>query len=90
MKTLLVFLTFIPTLLFGQISTWRSNPPTQSQTQSTQTRVQPSIPQQNNVSSWRNNPPQESQPQPRRGSNIVIRDPYWNNYGHGWNIWGWN
>jgi hypothetical protein len=91
MKTLLVFLTFIPTLLFGQVSTWRSNPPTQSQIQSTQTRVQPSIPQQNNVSSWRNNPPKNNiQPQPRQGSNIVIRDPYWYNYGQGWNNWGWN
>ena len=78
-------------MLYSQVSSWRSNPPTQSQTQtsqSTQTRVQPSIPQQNNVSSWRNNPPQQSQLRP--GSNIIIRDPYWNNYGQGWNNWGWN
>ena len=88
---ILILILFCSIMLYSQVSSWRSNPPTQSQTQtsqSTQTRVQPSIPQQNNVSSWRNNPPQQSQLRP--GSNIIIRDPYWNNYGQGWNNWGWN
>ena len=68
MKTLLLFLMLTPTLMFGQVSTWRqTGGSVPSSSQSTQTRVQPSVPQQNNVSSWRNNPPQQSQPLPPRG-----------------------
>ena len=97
---ILILILFCTIMLYSQVSTWRQtggSVPASSQTsQSTQTRVQPSIPQQNNVSSWRNNPPQQSQLRP--GSNIIIRDPYWNNYGQGWNRWdmwgaptfGWN
>ena len=61
MKKILFLLLVLPVLAFSQVSNWRTNPPTQSQTsqpqtsQSQQTRVQPPPPQ-NNVSSWRNNP----------------------------------
>jgi hypothetical protein len=93
MKTLLVFLTFIPTLLFGQVSTWRQtggSVPASSQTTQTQTRVQPSIPQQNNVSSWRNNPPQQSQPQlDSRGRGGVQNWNRNNQFGYYWGNWGW-
>jgi hypothetical protein len=81
-------------LAIGQISNWRTNPPQQQsapQPQRSTPSTQPSTPQRNDVSSWRNDPPRNNiQPQPRPGSNIIIRDPYWNNYGQGWNNWGWN
>jgi len=103
MKNLLFLLAFIPTLAFSQVSSWRQtggSVPAQT-SQSTQTRVQPSIPQQNNVSSWRDESSREfNRPQPTRpGSNIIVRDPWgWNNWGWGWNRWdmwgapafGWN
>lgn len=50
MKTLLFGLFLIPTLLFGQVSSWRSNPPQQK---IESPRVQPSTPQRNGVSEWR-------------------------------------
>ena len=92
MKTLLFVLLLLPSLVFGQVSNWRTNPPQPSQPQQRveTPRVQQSIPQRNDVSSWRNDPPRDRQPQTRPGSNIIIRDPYWNNYGQGWNNWGWN
>ena len=90
MKLTLFTLLFAPLFTFGQVSTWRSNPPTQSQTQSTQTRVQPSTPQQNNVSSWRNNPPQQLQPNPDPRGRVRIQN--WggvNQFGYYWGNWGW-
>jgi hypothetical protein len=51
MKKILLLALLIPTLMFGQVSSWRSG--SSQQSQSTQ-RVQQSVPQQqNNVSSWR-------------------------------------
>ena len=91
MKTLLLFLTLLPTLLFSQVSTWRQTGGSVPSTpQSTQTRVEPSIPQQNNVSSWRNNPPQQSQTQPDRRDRVFIQN--WgrqNQFGYYWGNWGW-
>jgi len=96
MKKILFFLLVFPLLALSQVSSWRTNPPTQSQTsQSQQTRVQPSIPQQNNVSSWRNNPPQQSQPLPPRDRGGIQN---WNNiqnwggfnqFGYYWGNYGW-
>jgi hypothetical protein len=92
MKTLLLFLLLIPTLLLGQVSTWRqtggSVPPS---SQSQQTRIQPSIPQQNNVSQWR------TQTAPIRpgdnfdGQPLVRRYRYTdiNPYGLQYGVWGW-
>jgi hypothetical protein len=93
MKKLLMLLLVIPMISFSQVSSWRQtggSVPASSQTsQSTQTRVQPSIPQQNNVSSWRNNPPETSRP----NYNIIARPNNWgwggNNWGWQWNNWGW-
>ena len=51
MKTLSFVLLLIPTMIFGQVSSWRTNPPQQRvETPS----IQPSIPQQRSgVSEWR-------------------------------------
>jgi len=91
MKKLLMLLLVIPMISFSQVSSWRQtggSVPAQT-SQSTQTRVQPSIPQQNNVSSWRNNPPETSRP----NYNIIARPNNWgwggNNWGWQWNNWGW-
>jgi hypothetical protein len=91
MKKLLMLLLVIPMISFSQVSSWRQtggSVPAQT-SQSTQTRVQPSIPQQQNVSSWRNNPPETSRP----NYNIIARPNNWgwggNNWGWQWNNWGW-
>lgn len=89
MKKILFFLLMIPVLAFSQVSTWRTNPPQQSQApQSQQTRVQPSTPpQQNNVSSWRNNPPT-----PQNNNDSRVRIQNWNRsnqFGYYWGNYGW-
>jgi hypothetical protein len=95
MKTLLSVLLLIPSLVFGQVSNWRTNPPQPSQPQQRVDvpRVQPSTPQQNNVSSWRNNPPQQSQPQQpqldRRGRVFIQNWDRQNQFGYYWGNWGW-
>jgi hypothetical protein len=95
---LTLLLTLICTImLYSQVSSWRSNPPTP---QRSTPSIQPSIPQRNDVSRWRNESPRESNrpQQNRRGSNIIVRDPFFNDWGWGWNRWnmwgapsfGWN
>jgi hypothetical protein len=88
----IVLVLICAVMLNAQVSSWRQtggSVPASSQTsQSTQTRVQPSIPQQNNVSSWRNNPPQESQPNQR--GRVGIQNWNRNNqFGYYWGNWGW-
>ena len=92
MKSIITLLVLLPTLAFSQVSTWRqTGGSVSSQTTQTQTRVQPSIPQQNNVSNWRTQtePIRPGQPIPNqplvrrwRGTNI---NPYGLQYG----VWGW-
>jgi hypothetical protein len=94
MKTLLLFLLLIPTLMFGQVSTWRTNPPQQSQPQTAQpqTRVQPSVPQQqNNVSQWRTQtePIRPGQPIPQNPLVRRYRPTPQNQYGLQYGVWGW-
>ena len=95
MKKLLMLLLVIPMISFSQVSSWRQtggSVPASSQTsQSTQTRVQPSIPQQNNVSSWRTQTapirPGDNfggQPLTRRWRATQV-----NPYGLMWGTWGW-
>jgi hypothetical protein len=64
----------------AQVSSWRSNPPTQNSTSNFTQRQQP------NVSNWRNNPPRNDRQgfQPQRPINN------WNNnfYNNRWNMWG--
>jgi hypothetical protein len=87
---ILILILFCTIMLNAQVSTWRQtggSVPAQT-SQSTQTRVQPSVPQQNNVSSWRNNQPQQSQPD-QRGR---VRVQNWNRnnqFGYYWGNWGW-
>lgn len=82
MKNLLLFVLLIPTLSFSQISSWRNNTPQQRVETH---RLQPSVPQRNDVSSWRKESPREfNRPKPTRpGSNIIVTQPW------GWNNWGW-
>jgi hypothetical protein len=100
MKNLLFLLTFIPTLAFSQVSSWRTTTSQSAQTsQSTQTSVQPSTPQTNNVSRWRDESPKDfnNQQTSRPGSNIIFRNQ-WGSNNWGWNRWdmwgapafGWN
>ena len=102
MKNILLTLLISPLLAFGQVSTWRTNPPQQQSTPQRSTpSVQPSVPQRNDVSNWRNQPPSNGYDRPLRtrpGSNIIVRDPFFNDWGWGWNRWdmwgaptfGWN
>jgi hypothetical protein len=87
MKTLLLILLLVPTLVLSQVSSWRSGTTTPKVTS-------PSIQsQRNSISNWRTQSPRDfNRPQQtRRGSNIVINNnPWlWNNWGWGWNNWGW-
>lgn len=87
---------FCSIALYSQVSSWRGGVSTpRVSTPSIQ-----SVPQRNNVSSWRNESPREfNRPQRTRpGSNIIVRDPFFNDWGWGWNRWdmwgapmfGWN
>jgi len=90
MKTLLFVLLLIPSLIFGQVSNWRTNPPQQStpQTRVEVPRVQQNTTQTNDISRWRNNSPRQSQPDPRGR----VRIQNWgrpNQFGYYWGNWGW-
>lgn len=93
MKNLFLIFAMVPMLVIGQVSNWRTNPPQQQSTPQRSTpSIQPSTPQRNDVSSWRTTPPRNDNRQINpRNSNIIVRDPYWNNWGWGlnrWNMWG--
>ena len=101
---ILILILFCTILLHSQVSNWRTNPPQPSQPQQRveTPRVQPSVPQRNeDVSNWRSQPPSRGYDRPirtRPGSNIIVRDPFFNDWGWGWNRWnmwgaptfGWN
>lgn len=94
MKTLLFVLLLIPTLIFGQVSSWRSNAPQQSQPQQRVEipRNQPSIPQQhNNVSQWRmqTEPIRPGQSFPNQPLVRTYRSTNQNPYGLYYGAWGW-
>lgn len=89
MKTLLITLLFIPTIMLGQVSSWRSNPP---QPQRTETpRVQPTTPQRNDVSRWRTQtePIRPGQPVPEQPLVRRWRNNPTNPYGYYWGSLGW-
>ncbi len=82
MKSILLALLFVPSFLFGQVSSWRNTPPQQ---RVETPRMTPSIPQRSDVSRWRNTP---SQPEPRGR----VRIQNWgrpNQFGYYWGNWGW-
>jgi hypothetical protein len=94
MKSLLISLLLIPTIVFGQVSSWRTNPPQESQTQQrveTSRFQQPSIPQQNNVSRWRTQtePIRPGQPIPNQPLVRRYRPRVTNPYGLSYGTWGW-
>jgi hypothetical protein len=95
MKKLLMLLLVIPMISFSQVSSWRQtggSVPASSQTsQSTQTRVQPSIPQQNNVSQWRTQTAPIRPGDNFQGQPLVRRYRYTdiNPYGLQYGVWGW-
>ena len=94
MKKLLVLLLVIPMISFSQVSSWRQtggSVPASSQTTQTQTRVQPSIPQQNNVSNWRTQtePIRPGQPIPQQPLTRRWRGTNINPYGLQYGVWGW-
>ena len=95
MKTLLLILLLIPTLVLSQVSSWRGG------TSASRISSQAIQSQRSSISSWRNQSPRDfNRPQQTRpGSNIILNDPWmWNNFGWGWNRWdmwgapmfGWN
>ena len=88
MKAILSLMLLIPTLVFSQVSSWRSNPPQQ---RSETPRVQPSIPQQNGVSRWRTQtePIRPGQTIPERPLVRRYRPTAVNPYGLYYGTWGW-
>lgn len=88
MKKLLFLLAVIPTLVFSQVSNWRSNSPQQR----VQTPItQQSTPQRNNVSRWRTQtePIRPGQPIPNQPLVRRWRGNMVNPYGLMWGTWGW-
>jgi hypothetical protein len=91
MKNLFLIFALVPMLSVGQVSTWRTNPPTQQSSPSSTSTPSNTTPTRNdNSSSWRNTP-QPSTPQygntrqPNRG-NINYR---YNNRFNRYNDFGW-
>ena len=75
-------------MLSAQVSSWRTNPPQQK----TETpRVQPSVPQRNNISRWRTQtePIRPGQPVPNQPLVRRWRGGVTNPYGYYWGNWGW-
>jgi len=92
MKKLVLGILLIPTLAFSQVSNWRTTTSQPAQTsQSTQTRVQQSVPQQNNVSSWRTQTAPIRPGDNFEGQPLVRRYRYtdMNPYGLQYGVWGW-
>jgi hypothetical protein len=92
MKKLLMLLLVIPMISFSQVSSWRQTGGSVPASQSTQTRVQPSVPQQNeNVSKWRmqTEPIRPGQPIPQQPLVRRYRPTNVNPYGLYYNNWGW-
>ncbi len=103
MKNTFLIFAMVPMLAIGQVSNWRTSPPTQQQStpQRSTPSIQPSTPQRNDVSRWRSEPSRgyDRPIRTRPGSNLIVRDPWlMNNWGWGWNRWdmwgapafGWN
>lgn len=97
MKKILFLSMLLPSLMFGQTSRWRTNPPTQNTPQVPQTpqRPQNPTPPPSNTSTWRNNPPA---PQRTPQRNYYNTYPQYNRYHPGnpyppygynrWYSWG--
>jgi hypothetical protein len=88
MKSLLISLLLIPTIMLGQVSSCRTNPPQQ---RVETPRIQPSTPQRNDVSRWRTQtePIRPGQPIPQQPLVRRWRGGVTNPYGYYWGNWGW-
>jgi hypothetical protein len=88
MKSLLITFLVFPIIVFGQVSSWRNNPPQQ---RVETPRIQPSIPQRNDVSRWRTQtePIRPGQPVPNQPLTRRWRVTSGNPYGYYWGNWGW-
>lgn len=88
MKLFLISLLLIPTIMLGQVSSWRTNPPQQ---RVETPRIQPSTPQRNDVSRWRTQtePIRPGQPIPQQPLVRRWRGGVANPYGYYWGNWGW-
>ena len=91
MKKLFLGLLLIPTIIFGQVSSWRTNPPQQSQQRVETPRVQSSVPQREGVSRWRTQtePIRPGQQFPQQPLVRTYRSTRTNPYGLMWGTWGW-
>lgn len=83
MKIALYLLLFLPILGFSQTSSWRTQPPSNTQSKTT-TNTNPSTQSNNSISSWRNESPREFN-KPRTNPTVLVRDPW---FDMGWNRWG--
>jgi hypothetical protein len=86
MKKILMLLLVIPMISFSQVSSWRTNG--SQQTTQTQTRIQSSIPQRNNVSRWRTQT-ESIRPGQRVPNQPLVRGWRLNPYQYYWGTWGW-
>ena len=86
MKKLLMLLLVIPMISFSQVSSWRTNG--SQQTTQTQTRIQSSIPQRNNVSRWRTQT-ESIRPGQRVPNQPLVRGWGLNQNQYYWGNWGW-
>ena len=88
MKNILFLLVLLPTLAFSQVSSWRTNPPQQ---RVETPRVQPSVPQREDVSRWRTQtePIRPGQQFPQQPLTRRYRSTSANPYGLMWGTWGW-
>ncbi len=81
-----MLLLVIPMISFSQVSSWRTNG--SQQTTQTQTRIQSSIPQRNNVSRWRTQT-ESIRPGQRVPNQPLVRGWRLNPYQYYWGTWGW-
>lgn len=88
MKGILLFFLLVPMIIFGQVSSWRNNPPQQ---RVEAPRTQPSMPQQNGVSRWRTEtePIRPGQPVPQQPLVRTYRSTVMNPYGLYYGAYGW-
>lgn len=88
LKNIIVLLFLLPSVVFSQTSSWRTNPPQKSSTETSKPSATTTT--TNNVSSWRNSTPQEfNRPNTRVNQPVIIHEPWFGGFGwNRWNMWG--
>ena len=88
MKQIIILFLLVPSLVFSQVSSWRSSSSSTSTSSSSSSKTSSSPSVESSVSTWRNSSQNEySRPQVNRGSNIIVHDPWFGGYNR-WNAWG--